>query len=102
MTVNIRPALTSDHQELERIRVAAFTPIFESFRSILGDKIYELAQKAEDEEQAGLLLSMFNNPCVWTLFVAEYENVLIGFIAIQSNQGTKVGEIGLNAIDPKH
>ena len=41
----------SDLDTLEEIRVIAFRPIFDSFRKILGDTIYEHAQLPEDEAQ---------------------------------------------------
>ncbi|MGI6083680.1 MAG: hypothetical protein ACOYEP_12525 [Limnochordia bacterium] len=39
-----RPAAKSDALLLERIREAAFAPVFASFRSILGDELYDLVQ----------------------------------------------------------
>ncbi|MEM9219862.1 MAG: hypothetical protein AAGD25_36735 [Cyanobacteria bacterium P01_F01_bin.150] len=51
MTPNLtfRPARSDDTPRLQDIRKEAFEPIFDSFRSILGDEIYELAQAREDE-----------------------------------------------------
>ena len=45
----IRPARIAELPHLDCIRQAAFAPVFASFRSILGDEIYELAQAHEDE-----------------------------------------------------
>lgn len=35
----MRPASAEDRPELERIREAAFAPVFASFRAILGEEI---------------------------------------------------------------
>ena len=57
--VIIRAANAADATRLEEVRRVAFAPVFASFRSILGDDIYNLAQAREDEAQAGYLASLF-------------------------------------------
>lgn len=91
-----------DLPQLEPIRQAAFVPIFASFRSILGDDIYELAQAAEDRAQDGLLASALAPESDWQVYKAEADCTIVGFIAIQLNQETQVGEIGLNAVHPEY
>ncbi len=90
----------ADLNNLEAIRKKAFQPIFDSFRKILGDTIYEYAQLPEDLAQKDLLKSLFEEGSVWTMWKAEYEEQIIGFVSIRMDEQTKVGEIGLNAIDP--
>jgi GNAT superfamily N-acetyltransferase len=68
----------------------------------LGNEIYELAQKREDDQQSELLSSMFSNASAWDLYVAEMKNEIVGFVSIQINQETTVGEIGLNAVGPSY
>ena len=53
--VVIRAANPADATRLEEVRRVAFAPVFASFRSILGEDIYNLAQAREDEAQAGYL-----------------------------------------------
>lgn len=84
------------------LRLEAFAPIFASFRKILGDEIYELAQKREDEEQSEILTSMFSPDSEWNLYVAESNGEIVGFVSIQVNLDTSVGEIGLNAVKPSY
>ena len=52
--INFRQSIKSDLPVLEEIRQKAFAPVFESFRSILGDRIYSLAQEPEDNQQGQL------------------------------------------------
>lgn len=102
MDISFRKAELADQPYLENIRLAAFDPVFASFRKILGDEIYKLAQKREDEEQSDILAAMFSRDSDWVLFVAETEDTIVGFVSIQLNTETTVGEIGLNAVTPEH
>lgn len=47
----MRPVRADDQPHLDSIRQAAFAPVFASFRSILGEDIYKLAQAPKDERQ---------------------------------------------------
>ncbi|MGY6564490.1 MAG: N-acetyltransferase family protein [Halomonadaceae bacterium] len=98
----IREATQHDLPTLERIRAAAFTPIFASFRDLLGDSLYEIVQAREDEEQSTLLTSLLVPASPWQLHVAEGAEGIVGFVAFQLNRESRVGEIGLNAVDPVH
>ena len=55
----IRLANNNDLPIMEEIRQKAFRPVFASFRNILGDEIYSIAQKPEDNKQSELLSSIF-------------------------------------------
>ncbi|WP_437735055.1 N-acetyltransferase family protein [Sorangium sp. So ce1335] len=98
--LHFRHARPEDAARLQAIRRAAFAPVFASFRSILGDEIYDLAQRRSDEAQEGLLTSLMAADSGWELYVAQAGEEIAGFVALQLNQETHVGEIGLNAVDP--
>lgn len=100
--LHIRPAHAADTDRLQAIRRAAFAPVFASFRAILGDELYELAQRREDEAQQDLLSSLMANDSGWELYVAESQSDIVGFVAVQLNRETLIGEIGLNAVDPAY
>lgn len=102
MEVLFRKANLNDQAILEAIRVDAFAPVFASFRKILGDEIYELAQKREDEEQSELLAAMFSPDSNWDLYVVEVDGSVVGFVSVQLDHESKVGEIGLNAVKPSY
>lgn len=95
-----RPARADDLPALEQIRQAAFAPIFDSFRRILGDVIYEAAQAREDRAQSTLLESLLQPGSGWEVHLAEAGATIVGFVSLQANRETKVGEIGLNAVHP--
>jgi GNAT superfamily N-acetyltransferase len=98
----VRRARPDDAPRLQAIRRAAFAPIFASFRSILGEELYELAQRLDDDGQEGLLASLLASDSPWAMYVAELGDEAVGFVAIRINRETSVGEIGLNAIHPAH
>lgn len=91
-----------DIEVLEEIRALAFQPIFDSFRKILGDTIYEHAQLPEDKAQKDFLKSMFDKDSIWTTWKVNLEEKVIGFVSIRIDEKTKVGEIGLNAVHPDY
>ncbi|MGE0388235.1 MAG: N-acetyltransferase family protein [Gammaproteobacteria bacterium] len=100
--MTIRPAAAEDLPRLQAIRQAAFAPVFASFRDMLGDALYELVQRREDEAQAGLLASLLAPGSGWEVRVAQAGGAIAGFVSIQLNVQTQVGEIGLNAVHPDH
>ena len=65
------PVRADDQLHLERVRQAAFAPVFASFRSILGDDLYDLAQAREDEAQEELLVALLAPESGWEVYVAE-------------------------------
>jgi GNAT superfamily N-acetyltransferase len=96
----IRASIAEDHAALDEVRLAAFAPVFASFRAILGDDIYRLAQQRDDEAQAKLLESVLDPSSPWEVYTVESGGRIVGFIALQLNATTHVGEIGLNAVHP--
>ena len=98
----MRPASADDLPRLDDVRQAAFAPVFASFRSILGENIYDLAQAHEDEAQGELLVSLLAPKSGWKVYAAEMDCTVVGFVSIQLSQDTQVGEIGLNAVHPDH
>ncbi|MHA7630715.1 GNAT family N-acetyltransferase [Corallococcus sp. M7] len=99
---HIRSAGKADGTSLEEIRRAAFEPVFASFRSLLGDEIYELAQAKQDAVQADMLRGLIAPDSGWDVFVAVVERHVVGFVAVKVDPETFIGEIGLNAVHPEH
>ena len=98
----IRLANINDLPTMENIRQKAFRPVLASFRNILGDEIYSIAQEPEDNKQGELLSSMLAPDSIWQLFVLELSQGVIGFVSVQLDREKKIGEIGLNAVHPDY
>lgn len=96
----IRPATPADADRLQEIRAAAFAPVFASFRQLLGDELYAIAYTHEEQGQARELAALLAPDSAWELFVAEQDSAVVGFVSLQLNHTTAMGEIGLNAVDP--
>ena len=99
--LQFREATTVDLTALDTIRLAAFSPVFQSFRDILGDKIYSVAQAHEDAAQFELLRSMLSKGSEWTVYAAESSSEIIGFVSVRLDNDHSIGEIGLNAVSPE-
>lgn len=98
----IRPFDAADLAALQRIRQAAFAPVFRSFREIAGEEIYALALHNADAEQAAHLEALCRPGPDHRVFVAEAAGEIAGFAAINLDRQKRVGELGLNAVDPAH
>jgi GNAT superfamily N-acetyltransferase len=101
-TVSLRRAEAEDEPRFQAIREAAYAPVFASFRSILGDDIYELAQARDDAAQGALLTALLAPGSAWEVYAAAVEGVVVGFVSVRFDRETKVGEVGLNAVHPDH
>ena len=99
--VVIRAANAEDAARLEELRRVAFAPVFASFRSILGEDIYNLVQAREDQAQAEYLASLLTGGSEWDVYVAERAGIVVGFVSVRLTLNTAIGEIGLNAVPPE-
>jgi GNAT superfamily N-acetyltransferase len=76
--------------------------VFQSFRDIVGEAIAARAFATADAEQAALLDQLCRPDASHRMFVAMAAGEIVGFVAISLNRATRIGEIGLNAVDPPH
>lgn len=101
-----RPFEPVDLPTMQRIRAAAFAPVFRSFRDIVGPEIAALAFTHADAEQAKLLDDTCNDAYITgsghQVLVATLGDEIVGFVSFTVNAETRTGEIGLNAVDPAH
>lgn len=100
--IAIRPFATGDLPRLQEIRAAAFRPVFESFREIVGEAIAARAFATADAEQAALLDQLCRPESNHRVFVGLSAPEIVGFVSVSLNRATQVGEIGLNAVDPPY
>ena len=98
----IRPYSQTDLPRLHEIREAAFKPVFQSFRNIVGKEIAAIALANLEQEQAEHLDRISGDGSDHLVFVVEHGTEIIAFCAISLDQRTCVGEIDLNAVHPDH
>ena len=97
---NIRGFERQDLARLQEIRAAAYEPVFESFRRIVGKKIAQVALSNSEREQAELLRHICEATSSHDVFVVELGSEIVAFCSVTFDQASKVGEIGLNAVHP--
>ena len=95
----LRPGTRSDLPAVQFVNLAAFRPIDESFAEILGSEIYPLAYPDWQESQQRQLAELVNKPNV-RMFVAETDSVIVGFLIVELNSETLVGELSMLAVHP--
>ncbi|MGH6735223.1 MAG: GNAT family N-acetyltransferase [Methyloceanibacter sp.] len=98
----IRPFAADDLPRLQEVRAAAFSPIFESFRTIVGEAISARAFDTADADQAALLDGICRPGSTHRVFVALMDSEIVGFVSLTLDQAKRTGEIGLNAVHPSH
>jgi GNAT superfamily N-acetyltransferase len=100
----IRPFAPGDLPALQRVRSAAFTPVFQFFRDIVGEEIAALAFVQADAEQAKLLDDLCGPAASgrFMLVASIGDDEIVGFVSFTIDAGRRVGEIGLNAVHPAH
>ena len=87
---------------MHEIREAAYKPVFQSFRSIVGEKIALVAFSSVEREQAELLNQICEAKSSHTVFVVEHGSEIVAFCSVTVDQKSKVGVIDLNAVHPDY
>jgi ribosomal protein S18 acetylase RimI-like enzyme len=98
----IRPLEPGDLPSLQRIREAAFRPVFRSFRAIVGEEIAPLAFARAEAEQAKLLDDICGIGSDHHVLIATIGSAVVGFVSFTVDADKRTGEIGLNAVHPEH
>jgi GNAT superfamily N-acetyltransferase len=101
-TPTIQRATLDDLPRFEVIRAAAYESVFASFRAVLGDAIYEVAQAHEDAAHHEVLTSLFRPDSVWEVYSVRLDDVIVGFVSVRLDAERKIGEVGLNAVHPDY
>ena len=96
----IRPARDDDLEKIREIAMAAWEPIYESFRKMAGDEIFEGIHSQWRKEKADQVANHYKHYPETTL-VTEYHGEVIGFITYNLFHQKKLGVIGNNAIKPE-
>lgn len=100
--LTIRPFVPDDLPALQRVRQAAFNPVFRSFRDIVGERIAALGLADAEAEQAQHLDDLCHSNSMSQVFVAVIGEEIAGFCSFTMDADKRIGEIGLNAVHPDH
>jgi ribosomal protein S18 acetylase RimI-like enzyme len=101
MNLHIRAVCDDDVEDLVRLSLSAWTPVFRSFEQILGPEIYAILypdwRKTQREGVEGVCRDG-DETVVW---VATVDGVVVGFVAYKL-QEDETGEVCLLAVDPEY
>ena len=101
MPPSIRPFRDDDIEAVVRLSLAAWAPVFESFRLVMGPAIYGRLYPDWLTSQAEAVRNVCTDSGN-TVWVADVDGVVVGFIAYSLNLATREGEVQMLAVDPEH
>jgi ribosomal protein S18 acetylase RimI-like enzyme len=84
-----------------RLSLAAWAPVFRSFREVLGAALYARLYPDWQQSQAADVERVCTGGA-HTVWVADADGVVAGFVAYTLNPETKIGEVYMLAVDPAH
>ena len=97
----IRELYPEDHDRLVDIALAAWVPIFASFRQILGAELFALVHPHWEEDKAGQIRRVCEPDSPGTVLVAQSGTVVAGFVSFFPDAPRPgMAEIGNNAVHP--
>jgi ribosomal protein S18 acetylase RimI-like enzyme len=102
LPVIIREFQQDDLNTILDIAVAAWQPVFESTRNIVGDDLFELTYPDPDARKRSRITEVCSDDDPTLVWIAEQDGEIAGFITVMLNQQTLVAEIGNNAVSPNH
>jgi len=98
----IRPVCSDDVEDLVRLSLSAWTPVFSSFEQILGHNIYRLIWPDWRAGQRGAVETVCRDREKTSVLVAELDARVVGFLAYELNVQDGVGNVVLLAVDPDY
>ena len=99
MSRAIRRCEPRDFDRVHEVCVAAFTSVHEGFERALGPEIFAREYPGWQARYADDIRALVADPNI-QLHVVEDAGVIVGFVTTRIDPVRKVGELGLNAIDP--
>ena len=98
----IRDLKPADVEQIVEIALAAWEPIFVSFRGIMGEELFAALHPDWREDKARQVRSACDPGGRARVCVAEKGEETVGFITFHVNDKSRVAEIGNNAVHPDH
>lgn len=96
----IRPYTPNDLDAILDLSIRAWEPIFAAWQEILGPSLYPIAIYPDWRKgQREVVKKYCTDPNIVT-WVADVDGNVAGFICLETNAETKVGEIQLLAVHP--
>ncbi len=102
MNVQIRLLHAGDIEEVLQLSLLAWAPVFRSFEHVLGPAIYTKIYPDWETIQRAAVDEVLRDGEKYTVWVAEHEQTIVGFIAYTLSLTERVGEVYLLAVHPAY
>ncbi len=102
MNVNIRPVCPLDVDDLVRLSLLAWAPVFASFKQILGPEIYPVIYPDWRTSQREAVETVCKEEEKTTVWVTELDGIAVGFLAYELCSKDKTEEVQYLAVHPEH
>ncbi len=101
--VTIRPLAEVDVEAVVVVSLDAWAPVFASFATIMGSRIYGLVYPDWRSAQARAVEQVCRSDAV-DVWVADVDGHPVGFVAVRwtEEDAAPVGEVEMLAVDPAH
>ena len=96
-TVQTRPYRAEDVAPVVELSLRAWAPVFASFRSVLGDRLYERVHPDWERDQAASVRDALDRHDTW---VAVDDGEVVGFVNVAFDDAARSAEIYMIAVDP--
>jgi ribosomal protein S18 acetylase RimI-like enzyme len=96
-TFTIIPYSTDQADRIVELSLAAWAPVFTSFKTILGDALYQRVHPDWQRDQAASVRTALDTNETW---VAVTDDKITGFVNVHFDQAERSGEIYMIAVDP--
>jgi ribosomal protein S18 acetylase RimI-like enzyme len=95
----IRPFTRADADRIVELSLAAWPPVFSSFRDVLGEDLYDRVHPDWRSAQAASVRDALERNDTW---VSTTDGDITGFVNVVFDQRERSGEIYMIAVDPAH
>jgi GNAT superfamily N-acetyltransferase len=102
MDVAIRPVRDGDIEDLVELAVLAWEPVFRSFEQVLGANIYTLLFPDWRKRQRDAVERVCAEDDKFSVWVADVDGVVAGFIANELDLAEQTGRVELLAVQPDY
>jgi ribosomal protein S18 acetylase RimI-like enzyme len=101
MDLRIRPVGDVDVEDLVRLSLLAWDPVFRSFEQLLGRAVYTLIWPDWKTGQREAIEAVCQDAEKTTVWVAEADGMVVGFVAYELHED-RTGEVQLLAVHPAY